>query len=61
MKNGKIKDSKRITGTFKSNIETIPTIKEILKYNPKSLVMLSHMGRPNGQRVPELSLKPVVG
>lgn len=32
---------------------------EILKYNPKSLVMLSHMGRPNGEPVPELSLRPI--
>jgi phosphoglycerate kinase len=40
--------------------ETVPTINEILKFNPKSLVILSHMGRPNGQKIAKLSLKPIV-
>jgi phosphoglycerate kinase len=28
---------------------------------PKSLVLLSHHGRPNGQKVAKNSLRPVVG
>lgn len=32
------------------NIETIPTIEELLRFNPKSLVLLSHFGRPEGKR-----------
>jgi phosphoglycerate kinase len=30
-----------------------------MKYNPKSLVMLSHLGRPDGKKVPKMTLKPV--
>lgn len=52
LKDGKITDSTRIT-------ETIPTINEILKHNPKSLVMLSHLGRPDGKKNAKMSLKPV--
>lgn len=40
---------------------TIPTITELLKHNPKSLVLLSHLGRPNGEKVAKHSLKPIVG
>jgi phosphoglycerate kinase len=32
-----------------------------MKHNPKSLVLLSHLGRPNGQKSEKYSLKPVVG
>lgn len=32
-----------------------------MKHNPKSLVLLSHLGRPNGQKNEKYSLKPVVG
>jgi phosphoglycerate kinase len=39
---------------------TIPTLTELLRHNPKSIVLLSHLGRPNGQRNPKHSLKPVV-
>ena len=41
------------------HIETIPTINEIIKHNPKSLVMLSHLGRPDGKKNAKMSLKPV--
>lgn len=40
---------------------TLPTIVELLKYKPKSLVLLSHLGRPNGTRNEKYSLRPVVG
>lgn len=31
-----------------------------MNHNPKSLVLLSHLGRPNGQKSEKYSLKPVV-
>lgn len=40
-------------------LETIPTINEIIKHNPKSLVMLSHLGRPDGKKNAKMTLKPV--
>ena len=46
--------------TNASRIEaSLPTIKDILSQNPKSLIMASHLGRPNGQVVDNLSLLPV--
>lgn len=42
-----------------SILETLPTIQEITKHNPKSLVMLSHLGRPDGKKNPKMSLRPV--
>jgi len=39
--------------------ETIPTLKRILSQNPKSLVLCSHLGRPKGNVVAKLSLRPV--
>ena len=41
-------------------LATIPTIQELLKHNPKSLVLLSHLGRPNGKKNEKYSLKPIV-
>jgi len=41
LKDGAVKDSTRIVGAM-------PSIKKILSENPKSLVMMSHLGRPNG-------------
>lgn len=38
--------------------ESIPTLKYILEQGA-SLVILTHLGRPKGQRVPEMSVKPV--
>lgn len=52
LENGQIMDLNRIK-------QTLPSIKKILSENPKSLVLMSHMGRPNGKRVEKLSLKPV--
>jgi len=49
--NGKIIDTTRID-------KVIPTINFLLK-NKAKVIILSHMGRPNGKIVDELSLKPV--
>ena len=37
----------------------VPTIKAILDVGPKRLVLISHLGRPKGERKPQFSLKPV--
>ena len=49
--NGKITDTTRID-------KIIPTINFLLK-NKAKVIILSHIGRPNGKIVNELSLKPV--
>jgi len=52
LSNGKIKDATRITST-------LPTIKAILENNPKGLFLTSHLGRPDGAKKLEYSLKPI--
>lgn len=49
IQDGKIQDDTRMR-------ETLPTIKEILKQEPKYILIISHQGRPEGKD-PELSLK----
>lgn len=49
-KQGKITDDTRI-------VATLPTIRKVLDQGG-SVVLMSHLGRPKDQRVPELSLKP---
>lgn len=39
--------------------EALPTIKYILEQKPKSLIILSHLGRPEGKPVEKLKLKNV--
>ena len=51
LENNKITDTTRID-------KIIPTINFLLKNNAK-IIILSHMGRPKGKIVKELSLKPV--
>ena len=51
LKNGKITDTTRID-------KILPTINFLLKLNTK-IIILSHIGRPKGKIVNELSLKPV--
>jgi len=51
LNNGKITDTTRID-------KTIPTISFLLK-NKAKIIVLSHIGRPKGKIVTELSLKPV--
>ena len=51
IKKGKVED------TFKID-EVLPTINYLLKHNC-SIVLVSHLGRPEGKRVKALSLFPV--
>ena len=50
---GRITDDTRIR-------ETLPTIQYCLAQQAR-VVLLSHLGRPDGKRLPALSLKPVAG
>jgi phosphoglycerate kinase len=52
MKNGKVTDATRIE-------RAAPTVKELADKGAK-VIVLSHFGRPDGKRVPEMSLKPLV-
>lgn len=51
MEDGKVADNTRI-------LEAIPTIQELRDQGAK-VVLMSHMGRPKGQRMADLSLRPV--
>ena len=52
MKNGQVTDATRIE-------RAMPTLKELAEKGAR-VVVLSHFGRPDGKRVPEMSLKPLV-
>ncbi len=52
MQDGRVTDDTRIRAI-------VPTVKDILAKGGKP-VLLAHFGRPKGQVVPEMSLKPVV-
>ncbi|MBS0519906.1 MAG: phosphoglycerate kinase [Proteobacteria bacterium] len=52
MKNGKVTDATRIE-------RAAPTLTELASKGAK-VIVLSHFGRPDGKRVPEMSLKPLV-
>jgi phosphoglycerate kinase len=52
IKNGKITDTTRI-------VSTVPTIQLILESGAKSLVLMSHLGRPDGLKDPKSSLEIV--
>ena len=52
MKNGKVTDATRIE-------RAAPTLKELAEKGAK-VIVLSHFGRPDGKRVPDMSLKPLV-
>ncbi|KAJ9148958.1 Phosphoglycerate kinase [Pleurostoma richardsiae] len=49
----KVTNNQRIAGA-------IPTIKYALDHGAKAVVLMSHLGRPNGAVNPKYSLKPVV-
>ena len=52
MKNGKVTDATRIE-------RAAPTLKELADKGAR-VIVLSHFGRPDGKRVPDMSLKPLV-
>ncbi|KAI8925800.1 phosphoglycerate kinase [Entophlyctis helioformis] len=49
---GKISNNQRITAA-------LPTIQHVLSHGARSVVLMSHLGRPDGKVVPKHSLKPV--
>ncbi len=57
--NVKINDEGIIMNDYKIR-KVLFTIKTILSSNIKSLILISHMGRPKGRRVKELSLTPLI-
>lgn len=52
LKDGKISNNQRI-------VAALPTIKYALDKQAKSVVLMSHLGRPDGRRSEKASLKPV--
>lgn len=52
MKDGVVTDDLRIRASF-------PTIDLLEKKGARRIILISHLGRPKGQKVPELSLAPV--
>lgn len=52
MKDGKVTDDLRIRAS-------LPTLELLAKKGARRIVLISHLGRPEGKKVPELSLKPV--
>jgi phosphoglycerate kinase len=51
LKDGKVESDKRLK-------ESLPTIEYLRKKNAK-VILMSHLGRPDGKRVPDMSLRPV--
>ncbi|MBQ3468138.1 phosphoglycerate kinase [Candidatus Saccharibacteria bacterium] len=52
MEDGKITDDLRIRAS-------LPTIKYLIENGARRIILISHLGRPEGKRVKELSLAPV--
>jgi len=52
LENGQVANDKRIKAA-------LPTIKSVVKQGGR-LILMSHLGRPKGSRVPEMSLEPCV-
>ena len=53
LSNGKVADPTRITST-------IPTIKFLQEHGARSITLMTHLGRPKGQRLDKYSLEPIV-
>src|SRR5262247_1260434 len=51
LKDGKVESDKRLK-------ESLPTIKYLREKGAK-IILMSHLGRPDGKRVPDMSLRPV--
>jgi len=49
---GNISDLRRIK-------ETLPTLRYIIKQNPKQIIIITHLGRPDGKKVKKLSSKKI--
>jgi 3-phosphoglycerate kinase len=50
------------TGAISNNqriVEALPTVQYVLDHGARSVVLMSHLGRPNGTATPSASLKPV--
>jgi len=52
MKDGVITNNKRI-------VETLPTLKTVLEQNPRGVTIMTHSGRPNGNKDKKFTLRPV--
>jgi phosphoglycerate kinase len=52
LKDGTVTDDTRIRAS-------LPTLKALLDHSGAKLILMSHLGRPKGQKKPELSLAPV--
>ena len=52
MKEGKITNNQRITAA-------LPTVEHALSHGAKSVVLMSHLGRPDGRAEEKYSLRPV--
>lgn len=50
-------DGERVTDDTRIR-EAAPTIQYILEQKPKAVILMSHLGRPKGERKPDMSLKP---
>lgn len=53
LKNGQITNNQRIAAA-------VPTVKLALEKGAKAVVLMSHLGRPDGKVTPSASMKPVV-
>ena len=51
-------DGATITDTTRIRA-ALPTLEYILERQPKALILMSHLGRPKGEREPSMSLAPV--
>src|SRR4029078_12118118 len=51
LKDGKVESDKRLAAS-------LPTIQYLRKKDAK-VILMSHLGRPDGKRVPDMSLRPV--
>lgn len=52
LSSGEVSDDTRVRAA-------VPTLQHILEQSPKTLILMSHLGRPKGERKPELSMAPV--
>jgi phosphoglycerate kinase len=40
-------------------VAALPTIKHVLEKGAKAVILMSHLGRPDGKKVDKYSMKPV--